>query len=208
MSKAQKTAPRKLTPRQQRFVDEYLVDLNASQAAIRAGYSQKTAGVIGHQLLKKTLISAAISAGKAERSQKTQIDAKWLIERLAAEATADVADLYDDEGNLKPIRQWPMVWRQGLVSGMDVERLRSRNREDDGDKREGTTLVKLKLSDRTKRLELIGKHIDVAAFAERHEHEHTGKVVTQVDARELIRTLAFAMALEVKQCALPNTTAT
>lgn len=57
-----------LTPKQQRFVEEYLIDLNATQSAIRAGYSEKTADSIGLQLLRKTQVAEAIAGAKAERS--------------------------------------------------------------------------------------------------------------------------------------------
>jgi len=76
-----------LTDQQQRFVEEYLIDLNATQAAIRAGYSEKTADSIGLQLLRKTQVAEAIADAKAERSEQTQIDAENLtlkkrLERL------------------------------------------------------------------------------------------------------------------------------
>lgn len=61
----------KLTAKQQRFVDEYLIDLNATQAAIRAGYSEKTAGAIGIENLKKPIIKIAIEERMAEKEEKT-----------------------------------------------------------------------------------------------------------------------------------------
>lgn len=63
----------KLTDKQKRFVEEYLIDLNATQAAIRAGYSPKRASEQGHQLLQKTTVSEAISKAMAERSRRTGI---------------------------------------------------------------------------------------------------------------------------------------
>lgn len=157
-----------LTPKQQRFVDEYLIDLNATQAAIRAGYSEKTAASQGERLLRNVEINAAINAARSERSQETKIDAAWVLKRLAAEAQADVADLYDDDGNLLPVKQWPLIWRQGLVAGIDVEDLfegRGEDRERIG------RVLKIKLSDRVRRLELIGKHIGVNAFQDIVEHK-------------------------------------
>ena len=62
-----------LTPKQQRFVEEYLVDLNATRAAIRAGYSARNAGKIGPELLGKTRIAAALGAAQHELSKRTQI---------------------------------------------------------------------------------------------------------------------------------------
>ena len=62
-----------MTPKQERFVEEYLVDLNATQAAIRAGYSAKTAGWIGPQLLVKTHIAEAVAKGRDALSARTEI---------------------------------------------------------------------------------------------------------------------------------------
>lgn len=148
-----------LTPKQAQFVREYLIDLNATQAAIRAGYSEKTAEKIGSENLKKPEIKAALDKAMTERSEKTKIDAQWVLERLAEEATADIADLYDDDGKLKPVKEWPKIWRQGLVQGIDVDEITA------GDVVIGT-VRKIKLSDRVRRLELIGKHVGVKAFEE------------------------------------------
>ena len=68
-----------LTAKQEAFVREYLIDLNATQAAVRAGYSAKTAEQQGHQLLKKTLVAAAIATVQAERAEKCSVDAQWVL---------------------------------------------------------------------------------------------------------------------------------
>jgi len=68
-----------LNPKQARFVEEYLVDLNATQAAIRAGYSVKTAGAIGDENLRKPQIASAIQAAMDERSQRTEITADYVL---------------------------------------------------------------------------------------------------------------------------------
>ena len=73
-----------LTPKQQRFVEEYLVDLNATQAAIRAGYSEKTAFQIGPENLKKPKIAEAVAEAQGERSKRTAIDQDWIIDGLVA----------------------------------------------------------------------------------------------------------------------------
>ena len=148
------------TPKQARFVDEYLIDLNATQAAIRAGYSAKTANREGARLLSNVDIRSSIETKRSERSQETTIDAAWVLTRLAAEATADIADLYDDAGAIKPVHEWPLIWRQGLVAG--IETFEERDHE-------GNLLGfvrKIKQSDRIRRLELIGKHVGVKAFEE------------------------------------------
>lgn len=161
-----------MTPKQEAFAREYLIDLNATQAAIRAGYSPRTASSQGERLLRNVDVAAAVQAGRVARSERTRIDADWLLTRLAEEAVADVADLYDERGRVKPIKDWPLIWRQGLVAGIDVETIG-----------EGAGHVtKLKISDRVKRLELLGKHIDVQAFKEKVEH--TGGMAITVSGED------------------------
>lgn len=158
-----------LTPKQEAFCNEYLLDLNATQAAIRAGYSQRTAAKIGQENLIKPEIAKRIAEAKAERSERTQVNADWLLRRLAAEAEADIADLYEaTTGALKPVHMWPPIWRKGLVAGVEVDQQYAYI---DGDKVPDGVVTKIKLSDRVKRLEMIGKHIDVAAFKETIEHK-------------------------------------
>lgn len=167
-----------LTAKQARFVEEYLIDLNATQAAIRAGYSKKTARSQGQRLLTNVDIEAAIAVAKANRSAETGIDAAWVLKRLAAEADADLADLYDDGGGLKPVSEWPEIWRKGLVAGLDVEEVTV----------EGTVVAhvrKVKLSDRLKRIELIGKHVEVQAFKDQVEHKGGINLTVSAEDAEL-----------------------
>lgn len=74
----------RLTPRQERFVAEYLVDLNATQAAIRAGYSPKTASAIGAENLRKPQLAAAVRVAARERAAATEITAANVLRRLAS----------------------------------------------------------------------------------------------------------------------------
>lgn len=153
----------KLTDLQERFAQEYMRDLNASKAAERAGSRANQPGVAGHEFLNNPKVAARIAELQAERAEKTKIDAAWVLTRLADEATADIADIYDENGNLLPVREWPLIWRQGLVQGIEVEELfegRGQDRERVG------ILRKVKLDNRVKRIELIGKHIGVQAFRE------------------------------------------
>jgi phage terminase small subunit len=76
-----------LTHKQQAFVREYLVDKNASQAAIRAGYSKKTAGSIGEENLKKPEIRAEVEKGLKKLAEATETEAEWVRRRLREEAT-------------------------------------------------------------------------------------------------------------------------
>lgn len=156
-----------LTDKQEMFCREYLIDLNATQAAIRAGYSVKTANEQGAQNLAKLSIQKRISDLKAERNEQTGIDAAYVLRRLVEIDQMDVLDILTSTGELKPVSQWPKVWRTTL-SGLDVVEMSA----------EGNTaalLKKIKWPDKVKNLELLGKHVDVQAFKEQATHEHTGK---------------------------------
>ena len=85
-------APMKLTPKQARFVQEYLIDLNAAQAAIRAGYSAKTARVIGHENLTKPDIAAAIEKARAKRAERAELTGDMVVDELRKIGFANMAD--------------------------------------------------------------------------------------------------------------------
>jgi phage terminase small subunit len=152
-----------LNDKQAAFAREYLVDLNATQAAIRAGYSAATAKQQGARLLTHVDVQALITSAKTQRAHQTGIDAAWVLKRLADEAEADMGDLYAPDGSLRPVSDWPVIWRKGLVAGLDVE-----ERTEAG--QVVSVIRKVKLSDRIKRIELIGKHVDVGAFSDKVEH--------------------------------------
>lgn len=163
----------KLTDKQAKFCEEYLLDLNATQAAIRAGYSPDTARQIASKLLSEVDTQATIAALQAERSKTTRIDAAWLLARLAAEAEADINEIYDEFGAVRPMSEWPMIFRKGLVAGVEVEELFEEVDDPDADfdeprkvRRTRGRITKFKLDSRVKRLELIGRHIGVQAFRE------------------------------------------
>ena len=154
-----------MSPKAALFVAEYLKDLNATQAAIRAGYSQRTANQQGPALLVK--LGTEIAEAMTARTDAVRVDAAWVLKRLHDEATADLASIYDDNGHLRPIAEWPMVFRTGLVAG--VETAMERDGADEDGKPQFVTVRKIKLSDRVRLVELIGKHVGVQAFKDRIE---------------------------------------
>ncbi|SFV31285.1 phage terminase small subunit [Devosia crocina] len=171
-SKSGGTKHKRLTEREARFCEEYLVDLNGAAAARRAGYSENTAREIAYENLTKPHIRLRIRQLKRDRAVRLQFDRDRVLERLSDELDADLADLFDEAGNLLPVDEWPMAFRTGLVAGIEVEELfegRGEDREHIGRVR------KIKLADRGKRLELVGKHVDVMAFKERTEVEAVGQ---------------------------------
>jgi len=95
-----------LTEKQKRFINEYMVDLNGTQAAIRAGYSAKTARAIASETLKKPAVAARIASRKKRRNQRTLAQELKHLEAMWRVAMADPKDLFDQEGNLKPIDEW------------------------------------------------------------------------------------------------------
>ncbi|WP_313481491.1 terminase small subunit [Atlantibacter hermannii] len=161
-----------LTDKQEMFCREYLIDLNATQAAIRAGYSAKTANEQGAQNLAKLSIQNRISDLKAERNEQTGIDAAYVLRRLVEIDQMDVLDIMTSTGELKPVSQWPKVWRTTL-SGLDVVEMSA----------EGNTaalLKKIKWPDKVKNLELLGKHINVQAFREQVKTEHVVESISDL----------------------------
>src|SRR5690554_5289735 len=95
---------RRLTPKQKRFVEEYLVDLNATKAALRAGYSKRTAYSIGQENLKKPEIQTAIQEARDKRSERTEITQDMVIQQLAKIAFHDIRDVVEWEENEIRIR--------------------------------------------------------------------------------------------------------
>lgn len=154
-----------LTDKQDMFCREYLIDLNATQAAIRAGYSEKTAPTIACENLIKPNVQERIAQLKAERNEQVSIDAAYVLKRLVEIDQMDVLDILNDSGDLKPISDWPSVWRTTL-SGLDIQAMSSE---------EGTAALmkKIKWPDKVKNLELLGKHVTVQAFREQVKSEVT-----------------------------------
>ena len=96
-----KEKAKKLTDKHEMFCREYLIDLNATQAAIRAGYSEKTAGTISVENMQKPLITEYISKLKSERSEVTKIDAEWVLNASVDlyNKCMEAEPLKDQEGN-------------------------------------------------------------------------------------------------------------
>lgn len=154
----------KLTDKQELFAREYLKDLNATQAAIRAGYSEKTARSQANRMLTNVDIENRIAELKSVRNEEVGIDAAYVLKRLVEIDQMDVLDILLSNGELKPIKDWPKTWRTTL-SGMDVTEIA-------GDA--PSLLKKIKWPDKVKNLELLGKHVDVQAFKDSIKTEITG----------------------------------
>lgn len=144
----------KLTDKQAIFVREYLCDLNATQAAIRAGYSAKTAQWIGPQLIGKTHVSRAIQEAMDTRSTKIEVTADRVLQELAKISFSDIRKLFDSEGRLLPVHMLPDGIAESVAS---VEVVTSRIPGTDPVEVEYTS--KIKFWDKKGSLELLGKHL-------------------------------------------------
>ena len=159
-----------LTPKQRKFVSEYLVDLNATQAAIRAGFSQKTARAQGQRLLTKVDIATAIAAAQAKREKRTEITQDRVVQELARIAF----------GNSRSVMSWGpggLVLRNSNDLNEDEAALVSEVRETTT--KDGGSMA-LKTHDKLKALELLGKHLGMfEKKPEDHaEAEECGVLVT------------------------------
>jgi phage terminase small subunit len=158
-----------VTPKQQLFVREYLVDLNATQAAIRAGYSERTAGQMGFDLLKNPQVAAAIQSGMDKRAAKVEITAERVLQEIARLAFFDPSKLYDEHGRPKPVHELDEDTRRA-IAGVEIDEVGG------GDKPLVVTR-KVKLADKGANLERLGRHLKL--FTEKVEI--SGAVVSVKD---------------------------
>ena len=159
----------KLTDKQELFAREYLKDLNATQAAIRAGYSEKSAAAQGCENLIKPNVAERIIELKNERNDEVGIDAAYVLRRLIEIDQMDVLDILNDDGGIKSISEWPKVWRTTL-SGFDINTSVTNFDETTIE----NILKKIKWPDKVKNLELLGKHVTVQAFKDNVKNELVG----------------------------------
>lgn len=162
----------KLTKKQKLFVEEYLIDLNATQAAIRAGYSTQTARDIGCENLTKPNIKEAIDKELAERSKRTGINADRIIQELAKIAFLNPTDVIDmDEATIKGSSNRDDT---AAIASVKVKRIPT----DNGDIVER----EVKTYDKIKALDLLGKHIGM--FTDKLKIEGAIPIVIQDDLGE------------------------
>lgn len=133
-----------LTPKQERFVQEYLVDLNATAAASRAGYKEKTAGQTGHKLLQKPAIAAAIKEARAGLSERTEITQEMVVQELARVAFSNGTIYSKVEGGRVVLTETDHLTedQKAAVSGI----------------KEGKFGIEVSTYDKVRALELLGKY--------------------------------------------------
>lgn len=140
-----------LTQKQKRFVEEYLIDLNATQAAIRAGYSPDTAQQMGSENLSKPVIRNAIEKAMAQRSKRTGINQERVIMEIAKLAFLNPADVIDWEA--ATVKTDALPEDTACIASIKVKTIPT----EDGD----ITEREVKTYDKLKALELLGKHLGI-----------------------------------------------
>lgn len=156
---------KELTPRQAAFVKEYLVDLNATQAAVRAGYSSDSAQAQSSVLMTQPHIAAAVERGKAQRAARVNVQQDEIIHELAALANSRV-DHYvvDDNGNIQLAEGAP----DNAMAAVKSVKRRKTIREDKAGNITIVYDVTIELHDKPGQLKLLGRHIGL--FADKIEH--------------------------------------
>lgn len=133
-----------LTDKQRKFCQEYMIDMNATQSAIRSGYSEKTAYSIGSENLSKPEIIEYLQALTKKQQERTEITADRVLKELAKIAFFNMDDVLDDSGNTKELKDWS---RDDLASVQEIT-----DNAITGDR-------KIKLSDKKASLDLLGRHL-------------------------------------------------
>lgn len=145
-----------LTAKQEAFCNEYLIDLNATQAAIRAGYSPESANEIGCQNLAKLNIAERVGELMAMRQERTRISADRVLRELARMGFSDIRDYFTPEDGIRKVSALEDDAAAALQSMKVTKKIVDYDEEGNaivGD------VVEFKLADKTKNLELLGRHM-------------------------------------------------
>lgn len=162
---------------------------NQTQAAINAGFSPNTAAVKASNMMRDERIQKRIAELMEERNKRMRVSADYVLMRLVEIDQMDVLDILNDDGGMKPIAEWPKVWRTSL-SAMDIATIKTTQASLQKENGEADLSVedvehilkKVKWPDKVKNLELIGKHVDVNAFKERLEVSGTVTIADRMAA--------------------------
>lgn len=158
----------KLTEKQKKFSREYLKDFNATQAAVKAGYSKRSANVIAAQNLTKVSIQQYLAKSLKKAEERAEIDISKIVKHLHDMAFFDVADVLYNDGEIKPIDEWPEIARK-IVSELHVRR----ELTEDG---QVVTITKIKMPSREKNTENLGRYLAI----------FTDKIKAEIDYSEVV----------------------
>ena len=186
----------KLNPRQQRFVEEFLVDLNATQAAIRAGYSERTAQPQAARLLSKVMVQEAVAAGMEKRSQRVEITQDSVLFEMAYSGYSNMQNYIRKDGlgneELIPVSELTPEEAAAIIEW---------SRDADGK-------MKIKLADKHRPLVDIGRHLGMFPSNVQVTGKDGKDLIPQLDLSdrvELGKALAFTLAFAAHNTPAENT---
>lgn len=172
-----------MTPRQRRFVEEYLVDLNGAQAAIRAGYAPKRASDAARKTLKNREVADAVAAGMAAKRRRAEISADRVVEEYARIAFADIADFVRFGPDGMEVLEAAALSKEQTAAIAEVTESKTQ--------RGGT--VRFKLHDKLAALNALARHLGMNAPEKLALTDTAGDDAEPVDAYEIARRIAFAL---------------
>ncbi len=197
--KRKSTQYKPLTAMQEAYCQSYIkTPENQSQAAIDAGFSPNTAAAKASVMMRDERVQKRIAELMEERNKRNRVSADYVLMRLVEIDQMDVLDILNDDGGMKPIAEWPKVWRTSL-SAMDIATIKTTQASLQKENGEADLSVedvehilkKVKWPDKVKNLELIGKHVDVNAFKERLEISGTVTIAERMaKARDRVKKQA------------------
>lgn len=158
---------KKLSPKQEMFCREYCLDMNATQAAIRAGYEENSATVHASRMLAKANILERVNYYLAQRAERVDIKADGVLKELGRIGYADVKYIFKEDGTVKPIGEWPEELTRACAGIEVVETFENMG----STKLWSGYIKKIKFWDKPKALELMGKNQKL--FTDRVEHSGT-----------------------------------
>ena len=161
----------KLTPKQERFCQEYIIDLNATQAAIRAGYSKKTAQAIATENLSKPLILAKVQELQSKITESLSIKAIDVLKEVGYIATSNIQD-YIEEGNI--VKDLTKVTREQAAAVSSIKTTVTTSGKGEG--KQTHIATEIKFYDKVKSNELLGKYFKLWI----DQVDHSGKVEVAV----------------------------
>lgn len=170
---------RKPNAQQQRFVEAYLIHLDAGKAAEEAGYSRKNRHSVGYQLMQNPVVREAIEEAKGERTRRTAVDADAVLLELVSMATADPEDLLDEHGAVRPLAEIPVGLRK-MIASLDVEE----RWESVGKERVMVGFVKkIRLWPKERALDLLAKHLGLVSDLTKNLNVDLGRCTEEQLAR-------------------------
>jgi phage terminase small subunit len=158
-----------LTPKQEAFCREYLIDFNGTQAAIRAGYAEGSAKVQASRLLTNANVSTYLSQTIGKATEESGVTIQRVVKEFARIAFLDPQELLNSDGSIKAIEDMPEDARRA-IGGLEIKE----TWDNDGEEPVRSTLSKLKMIDKKGALDSLGKYLKM--FIERHEHDHKGEI--------------------------------